>query len=196
MYLLLFVVAAIGGGLYFYLQYEKDKLGDVVPAGSVAWDGVTAHLPGQPLPASHHQLIDIEERITSFGVDVLGLVSVIDTSSSETGYSTEDGHTEKGPISKSVRSGKSGNQIVTTRQSTEYKYRYIIVWKPDVSRIRQFVKSGNIESKIAELLRTIPDLDMNQYAEILGITIVRWDTPKKKPDFGSVQLSDDSGIPY
>lgn len=195
MYLLLFVVAAIGGGIYFYLQYEKDKLHDVVPAGSVAWDGVTAHLPGQPLPVSY-KLIDIEDRITSFGVDVLGLVSVIDTSSNETGYSTEDGHTDKGPISKNTHSGKSGNQTVTTRQSTEFKYRYIIVWKPDLDRIRQFVKSGNIELKIAELLRTIPDLDMNQYAEILGITIVRWDTPKKKPGFGSVQLSDDSGIPY
>jgi hypothetical protein len=195
MYLLLFVVAAIGGGIYFYSQYEKDKLGDVVPAGSVAWDGVTAHLPGQPLPVSY-QLIDIEERITSFGVDVLGLVSVIDTSSNETGYSTEEGYSEKGPLSKSVQSGKSGNSTVTTRQSTEFKYRYIIVWKPDLDRIRQFLKSGNIELKIAELLRTIPDLDMNQYAEILGITIVRWDSPKKRQYSISVELGDGVDIPY
>jgi hypothetical protein len=58
------------------------------------------------------------------------------------------------------------------------------------------VKSGNIEAKIAELLRTIPDLDMNEYADILGITIVRWDTPKKRRDAGSIELGDGIEIPY
>jgi hypothetical protein len=195
MLFLLFVIAGIAGGFYYYNEYLKAQRLSVVPTGSIAWDGSTVHPEGAQLPAKY-ELINIEERITAFGVDVLGLVSVIDTDSSETSYADEEGHTEKGPISKRTVSGKSGNQSVMTRQSAEFKHRYVIVWKPNVERIRQFVKSGNIEAKIAELLRTIPDLDMNQYADILGITIVRWETPKKRRAAGSIDLGDGVEIPY
>ncbi|HYK01338.1 MAG TPA: hypothetical protein VE974_06250 [Thermoanaerobaculia bacterium] len=193
--LTVFIVIAIFSYSYYVKQYVNASMVKV-PTGSVAWDGETVYPAGSVHLPFKYQLIDIEERITTFGVDVLGLVSVVDTFSDESGYATEEGHNDKGPFGKQTISGKSGNQIVTTRQSAEYKYRYIIVWKPNLDRIRQFVKSGNIPDRIAELLRTIPDLNMSAYADTLGITVVRWDTPKKKTVTDSVDLGDGVEIPY
>jgi hypothetical protein len=195
MYFLLFVVAAIGGGFYFFLQYQKDKEKDVVPTGYVAWDGLNAYPAGSPLPEGQIKFVDIEERITTFGVDVLGLISVIDTSTDESGHVAESGYNDKGHLEKNTLSRRSGNQTVTTRQSAEFKNRYVIVWKPDTSRIRQFLKSGNVPDRIAELLRTMPDVDLAEYAELLGIEIVRFTTPPKKETSG-VELGDGVEIPY
>ncbi len=176
-------------------QYRKSLVVKVLP-GTVAFDGETVYPSGTIKLPYKYQIVDIEDRITAFGVDVMGLVSIIDTTTSENTWNNEEGYNDKGPFSKSVSGGKSGIQTVSTRQADNFKFRYIITWKPNTERIRQFLKAGNIPERLAELLRTIPDLEMADYADTLGITVIRWDTPKKRKDAGSVDLGDGSEIPY
>jgi hypothetical protein len=193
--LAVFIVIAYFSYAYYIGQYQNETTVKV-PAGSIAWDGETVYPAGTISLPNHYQLISIDEQITPFGVDVLGLISVIDTSSSESGHSSEDGYNDKGPFSNSAGSTKSGYQSVTTRQPDAYKYRFIIVWKPNIQRMRQFVKAGNIPDRLAELLRTIPDVNLNDYADTLGIEFVKVETPKKKKSAGSVELADGTDIPY
>jgi hypothetical protein len=193
--LVIFLIIAIFSYGYYVEKYVNATM-TKVPSGSVAWDGEQIYPAGTVSIPFVYKIIDIEERITTFGVDVLGLVSVIDTTSSESGSTFEEGLNDKGSFSKSVSSTKFGGQTVTTRQSAEFKHRYIIVWKPNLARIRQFVKAGDIPERLAEILRTIPDVDMRDYADTLGIEIVKWETPKKKRATGSVELAEGVEIPY
>jgi hypothetical protein len=195
MYVLVFVVIALGSLPFFLNAYEKATIVSV-PEGSVAWDGETAFPAGDHSIVHRYELVDIEPRITTFGVDVLGLVSVIDTAADESGSGTEEGQSEKGYFSKHVSSGKSGSQTVTTRQSAEFKHRYIIVWQPDVDRIRQYLKAGNVPARLAELLRTMPDLDLEEYTDTLGIEIVSIQKPEKKKTIDSIEVADGAEIPY
>ncbi len=191
-YFFIFVVLFTAWSVYSY--YKKQTV--MVPVGSVAWDGEETYPPGEQQIPYHYQIINTEERITAFGVDILGTVSIIDTSTRESGWTSDAQDSPEGRMFSFGNSGKDVFQSVKTRTREAFKYRYIIVWKPNPARIRQFMNAGDVEQRFAELLRTIPDLEMANYADILGIEVIRWDTPKKRQESGSIELGDDVEIPY
>src|SRR5437763_1821748 len=166
---IIFLIIAAFAGWYHYFIYRKQAHVSV-PRGYVAWDGEQIYPAGEHQIPYEYQLVDIEERITTFGVDVLGTVSIVDTDFDETVSSHEDGYTDKGSFSKSGSSSKVGSNVVRTRQRENIRHRYISVGKPNREKPGTSLKRQPIPEAIAALLRTVPHVDLEKYADYLGIT--------------------------
>jgi hypothetical protein len=193
---IIFIIIAAFTGWYFYFKYHNDTRVKV-PPGFVAWDGEMAYGAGEHFFPFEYKLVDIEERITTFGVDVLGTVSIVDTDYDESISSHDDGYTEKGYFAKSGGSSKSGNTVVRTRQREHFKHRYVFVWKPNIQKIGTYLKQPSIPEAIARLLRTMPEIDLEKYADYLGIVIVS--TEGIKPASSSttgVAIGEGIELPY
>ncbi len=192
---IVFLIIAAFTGWYFLFSYRKQAHVSV-PRGYVAWDGEQVYHAGEHQIPYEYQLVDIEERITTFGVDVLGTVSIVDTDFDETVSSHEDGYTDKGSFSKSGSSSKVGSNVVRTRQRENIRHRYIFVWKPNLEKLGTFLKRQPIPEAIAGLLRTVPEVDLEKYADYLGITFVSVEGLKPGAATAGVAIGDGVEIPY
>lgn len=192
---IVFLIIAAFTGWYFLFSYRKQAHVSV-PRGYVAWDGEQVYQAGEHQIPYEYQLVDIEERITTFGVDVLGTVSIVDTDIDETISSSESGYSEKGSFSKSGVVSKYGSNVQRTRQRENIKHRYIFVWKPNLEKLGTFLKRQPIPQAIADLLRTVPNLDIEKYADILGITFVSIEGLNPAISQAGVFVGDGVEVPY
>jgi len=169
--LILLVLLTFGVVLYF-----KGRL--KVEEGFVGWDGETVFPAGKGWTLNQVQMVDVSERFATFGVDQLGMVSVVSTNRTE----NISDHVRGGIIySESDRNTrKHFSETVSTRERENIRHRFVIVWKPNAQKLPTYLKQGNIDNRLADLLRTLPDADLKAYQDLLGITIVRTDGAKPK----------------
>ncbi|HVT02966.1 MAG TPA: hypothetical protein VHL58_06270, partial [Thermoanaerobaculia bacterium] len=104
--ILMFIIAV---SAYAFWKYQQDLI-VMVPTGSVGWDGEELYPAGTYQTPYQVQIINIEDRITTFGVDVLGTVSIIDTDTNESGWDSSSGETPTGPVSSNRNFGKNISQ--------------------------------------------------------------------------------------
>jgi hypothetical protein len=169
--LIVLVLLTFGAVLYFKGRLKVDD-------DFVGWDGETVYSKGKHWTLYQVQLVDVSERFTTFGVDQLGMVSVVSTERTE--HITDN---VRGGIiySESARdTRKHFSETVSTRERENIRNRFVIVWKPNTEKLRTYLKQGSIDNRLADLLRTLPDADLKSFQDLLGIAIVR--TAGRKPE--------------
>lgn len=161
----------------------------IVPPHHIGWDGEIAYEPGEHWHRWEMRLVNMTPRITTFGVNVMGVVSVVSTDRDESGFKeTKDGV---------MPYGLSMHERVKTEQREPFQYRYVMAWQPDRKRLHLYLENeGTIDARLQELLRTVPDLKLKRYQHILGITMLSMDkvTPGEKRT--AVALGDGVEVPY
>lgn len=88
--------------------------------------------------------------------------------------------------------------FVMNDPAREYKLKWIIVWRPNPANIQQFDETAT-SSKITEILKTIPIVDLKKYEQYLGITIVSietWMPGKDQSANSAIVLGGGVEIPY
>jgi hypothetical protein len=126
--------------------------------------------------------------VTTFGEDELGITQVVDTARSESGADDYD--------DRSGKWSRATQERVTTRGPKSYKNRRIIVWRPDVSRIQRYIGPEEVPARLAELLRTVPTVNLESYGELFGITILKIEGVAKPENSTGVTVGDGVEIPY
>jgi hypothetical protein len=156
--------------------YQKGRL--KVHEGFVGWDGETVYQAGEIWTLNQVQMIDVSERFATFGLDQLGVISAVNTNRSENINDRIRGGILGSDSERNTR--KDFSETIFTRERENIRHRFVIVWKPNPENLRTYLKQGNIDERLAELLRTLPDADLKSYQDLLGITIVRTDGAKPK----------------
>lgn len=181
---ILATLAVLGGAAAS--AYFKFRV--VIPVGHIGWDGENVYPPGRPWSIHQIDVLSIEENITTFGEDELGIIQVVDTHRYE--YGTDNYAEKNGSWTRSM------SESVTTRAPKTYKNRKIIVWKPDEKNIRTYLRSGHIPSLLAELLRTVPTVELERYEDKLGINILSTEGIEKTEASAAVGIGEGVDIPY
>lgn len=73
--------------------------------------------------------------------------------------------------------------------------RILITWKPDIENLETFVRQKDIEAELKTRVQTLPDLDLEHHAKLLGIEIVRVERNEERQPRSGVSLGDGVSIP-
>jgi hypothetical protein len=161
----------------------------VVPPEHIGWDGKQIYEAGEHWHPWQIRIINMAPRITTFGVDVMGTVSIISTERDESGFK----ETKDGPMPYGV----SMRERTQTQQREHFQYRYVMTWQPDKKRLNLYLQNeGTIDGRLRELLRTVPDLKLKRYEHVLGIRMLWMDKVSPGDKRTSVSLGDGVEVPY
>jgi hypothetical protein len=73
--------------------------------------------------------------------------------------------------------------------------RILITWKPDIENLATFVRQKDIEAELKKRYATLPDLDFDHHAKLLGIEILKIEKNEERKSRPGVSLGEGVSIP-